>query len=224
MKARDIMVTDLVAVSPDHSVRHAARLMWDHRVSGLPVVDDDEDLVGIITEGDLMRRSELGPGELRTTIRKDQIEEDHSLSYVKSHSWKVADVMTRKLVTADEETPVNRIAALMRQHGVKRIPIMKVGHLVGLVSRADLLRAISEAPLEETASGDEAIRLIVLVRLRDDALIDTSGLTATVSNGVVQLSGTVQTEHQREAIRVVTEGVRGVRGILDNLVVTKIPS
>ena len=103
MKANDVMTVDVVSVSPDHSVRHAARIMLDHRISGLPVVDDDGRLVGIVTEGDLMRRSELGAQALKPIGRHFATSEDGARAYVKSHSWKVSDVMTSDPIVVDEE-------------------------------------------------------------------------------------------------------------------------
>lgn len=207
MKAKDVMTANVVTVSPDHSVRHAARIMLDHRISGMPVVDDSGHLAGILSEGDFLRRSELGapaPGEAR--------------GYVKGHSWKVADLMTSDVVVADEETPVERIAALMQEHGIKRIPVLKGQRLVGVVSRADLLRVVIAARSDDaTAAGDDAIRRSILTRLLEDAGVKGDALTLTVSDGLVHFSGAVVSRAERDAIRVVAEGVRGVKGVFDHL-------
>jgi CBS domain-containing protein len=207
MKAKDVMTANVVTVSPDHSVGHAARIMLEYRISGLPVVDDGGHLVGIVSEGDFLRRSELGapaPGEAR--------------SYVKGHSWKVADLMTSDVIVADEDTPIARIAALMREHGVKRIPVLRRQRLVGVVSRADLLRVFVAAKFDDaTAAGDNAIRRSILTRLRDDVGVKGDALTLTVSNGLVHFSGTVGSQTERDALRVVAEGVRGVKGVFDHL-------
>ncbi|RUW60673.1 CBS domain-containing protein [Mesorhizobium sp. M7A.F.Ca.US.008.03.1.1] len=209
MKAKDVMTANVVSVSPDHSVRHAARIMLDHRISGLPVVGDDGRLVGIVSEGDFLRRSELGapafpPGEAR--------------DYVKGHSWKVADLMTSDVVMADEETPIERIVVLMQEHGIKRIPVMRGQRLVGVVSRADLLRVIVAAKFhDDTAAGDDAIRRSILTRLQKDAGVKGDALTLTVSDGLAHFSGTVSSQSERDAVRVVAEGVRGVKGVFDHL-------
>lgn len=209
MRAKDVMTAKVVTVSPDHSVRHAARIMLDHRISGMPVVDDDGRLAGIVSEGDFLRRSELGapalsPGEAR--------------SYVKGHSWKVADLMTSDVVVADEETPIERIPALMQEHGIKRIPVMKGQRLVGIVSRADLLRVVVAAKFDDaTAAGDDAIRRSILTRLREDAGVKGDALTLTVTDGLVHFSGAVSSQSERDAVRVVAEGVRGVKGVYDHL-------
>ncbi|MER8373481.1 CBS domain-containing protein [Mesorhizobium sp. M1406] len=207
MKAKDVMTANVVTVSPDHSVRHAARIMLDHRISGMPVLDDDSRLVGIVSEGDFLLRSELGaaaPSEAR--------------GYVKSHSWKVADLMTPDVVAAEEETPIERIAALMREHGIKRIPVMRGRRLVGVVSRADLLRVVIAAKFhDDTAAGDDAIRRSILTRLQKDAGFKGDAITITVSDGLVHFSGMVSSQNERDAVRVVAEGVRGVKGVFDHL-------
>src|SRR5262245_17157717 len=155
MKVKDVMATNVVTVSPDNSVKHAAGIMLDNRVSGLPVVDDEGALVGLISEGDLLRRSELG---LRIIARSGQSasEEERATAYVKSHGWKVADVMSGNVVTVDEERDLSHAATLMVENGIKRLPVIRNGKLVGIVSRADLLPAIATARLDQTAPGDEA--------------------------------------------------------------------
>ncbi|GCA52890.1 hypoxic response protein 1 [Sinorhizobium sp. KGO-5] len=217
MNAKDVMTLDVVTVSPDHSVRHAARIMLDHRISGVPVVDDDGRVVGILTEGDLMRRSEFGFKALASINRQFDSSEDNAGAYVKSHSWKVADVMTSDLVVIDEETPVSRIAALMEEHRIKRVPVMNGELLVGVVSRADLLNALVTAKLDDTAPGDDAIRRSILTRLREDAGVKGDELTLTVADGLVHFSGVVSSQSERDAARVVAEGVKGVKGVFDHL-------
>ena len=209
MKAKDVMTANVVTVSPDHSVRHAARIMLDHRISGMPVVDDDGRLAGIVSEGDFLRRSELGVPALSLSEAR---------GYVKGHSWKVADLMTSDVVVADEETPIAQIAALMQEHGIKRIPVMRGPRLVGVVRRADLLRVVVAAKFDDdTAAGDDAMRRSILTRLREDAGINGDALTLTVNNGLVRVSGAVRSQSERDAIRVVAEGVRGVKGVFDQL-------
>ena len=209
MKAKDVMTAKIVTVSPDHSVRHAARIMLDHRISGMPVVDDNGRLVGIVSEGDFLRRSELGASAFPA---------GEARGYVKGHSWKVADLMTSDVIVADEETPIARIVALMQEHGIKRIPVMRGQRLVGVVSRADLLRVVVATKFDDaTAAGDDAIRRSILTRLRDDAGVKGDALTLTVSDGLVHFSGAVRSQSERDAVRVVAEGVRGVKGVFDHL-------
>ena len=217
MKAEYVMTADVVSVSPNHSVRHAAQLMLDHRISGLPVLDDNGRVVGLVTEGDLMRRSELGVQALAPIGRQFTTSEDSARAYVKSHSWKVADVMTADPVVVDEGTSLTQIADLMTERGIKRVPVMRGTHLIGIVSRADLLRVLVKAKADDTASGDNAIRRSILTRLRDDAGVEGNSLILTVSDGLVHFSGVVSSQSERDAARVVAEGVRGVKGVFDHL-------
>ena len=213
MKAKDIMSVAVATVSPDHSVRHAAAIMCDRRISGLPVVDDEGRLVGILTEGDLLRRAELGTEFYLQPDRGGQAARDH----LRTHSWKVEDVMAKDVVTIDEETPLGRIAALMAERGVKRLPVMRDGALVGIVSRADLLRAISVAKLDPPIKGDEALRRSILARIEEVAELRDSGLGVIVSDGVVHLWGQLPSEPARLAARAIAEGVRGTAGVVDHV-------
>ncbi|MGI0526711.1 CBS domain-containing protein [Rhizobium giardinii] len=217
MNAKDVMRVNVFTVSPDHSVTHAAQIMLDQSISGLPVVDDDGRLVGIVTEGDLMRRSEFGTQGHSPADGQVNTSEDKTLAYVKSHSWKVADVMTSDLVKVDEETPLARVAALMVERGIKHVPVMRGEHLVGVISRTDLLRVLVAAKFDDTASGDDAIRRSILTRLREDAGVKGDQLILTVSDGLVHFSGVVASQSERDAARVVAEGVRGVKGVFDHL-------
>ncbi len=215
MKAKDIMTTRIVTVCPGNSIRHAAQTMLDKGVSGLPVIDDDARLVGIISEGDLMRRAEFGirPASAAAIPSSEQ----RARAYVKSHGMNVGDVMSSNVVTVDEEAPVSRIAALMEEHRIKRVPVTRAGKLVGIVSRRDLMRAIVTSSLDEIASGDAALRRSVMARLGEDAGLETARLNVTVANGIVHFWGNVDSKSQRDAARVVAEGMRGVAGVVDHM-------
>lgn len=214
MKVKDVMATIVITVSPDNSVRRAAGIMLEKHVSGLPVVDDKGMLVGLISEGDLLRRSELG---LPTIAASEQVAslEERASAYVRSHAWKVADVMSRNLVTVNEEADLSHVAKLMAEHGVKRLPVMRNGKMVGIVSRADLLHAIATARLDGTAAGDEAIRLSIVTRLNEDIGLKSANVTVTVVDGLVHLWGTASAA-SRKAACVVAEGVRGVKGVIEH--------
>ena len=212
MKVKDVMATKVVTVSPDNSVRRAAGIMLDKHVSGLPVVDDEGMLVGLISEGDLLRRSELG---LRIIAAPEQSASERASAYVKSHAWKVADVMSCNVVTVKEEADLSHVATLMAENGVKRLPVMRNGKLVGIVSRADLLHAIATARLDDTAPGDEAIRRSIVTRLNEDIGLNSANVTVTVVDGLVHLWGTASAA-SRKAACVVAEGVRGVKGVVEH--------
>lgn len=214
MLAQDVMTTVVVKLSPDNSVRQAAQIMLDNHVSGLPVVDDDGHLVGLITEGDLIRRIELGGGvpvidaSLTTEVRAN--------AYLRRSSWRVGDAMTADPVTVNEDASVSRVAALMQERGIKRIPVLRNDVLVGIISRADLLQAILSARHDETALGDDAIRRSILVRLGENTGLEGLDITVAVSDGVVHLWGNVEAPECRRAARILAENVRGVRGVVEH--------
>ncbi|TAM94961.1 MAG: CBS domain-containing protein, partial [Rhizobiaceae bacterium] len=213
MRVKDLMKSNVVTVRPDNSVKYAAQIMLAKGISGLPVVDDRDVLVGIITEGDLLRRSEIGAeisqGEKRSVAERAAV-------FVKNHSWKVADVMTKGVIAVEEEASAGRVAALMDDHHVKRIPVTREGHLVGIVSRVDLLRLIVIAEPDDCAPGDTAIRRSILSRLGEAAFDDLVKLSAIVSDGVVHLWGNVDSTSEREVARVISERVGGVAGVVDH--------
>lgn len=214
MRVKDVMSSTVVGVSPDNSIRQAARIMLDHRVSGLPVVGGDGQLVGIISEGDLIRRTELGGGSTASELTEPA--EHRANAYIKRTSWKVGDAMTPDPVTIDENAPISQAATLMQRHGIKRIPVTRDGTLVGIVSRADLLHAITAARPDETASGDEAIQRSVMVRLLENTGLEALGLNVTVENGIVHLWGVVESPECKRAARTVAESVYGVRGVVEH--------
>lgn len=214
--ARDIMTTDVACIAPDTSVRRAAEVMLARRVSGLPVIDDEGRLAGIVTEGDLMRRAELGNAPSPGADSGGRAGNRHE-AYVRSHSWRVRDVMTAAVASVAEDTPLSEIAALFDRLDIKRVPVVDDARVVGIVSRSDLLRAIVSAPLDRTAAGDAAIRLGILARLREDLRLAGPIPGVEVEGGVVHLRGSVRSQAERDAVRVVVEGVRGVAGIEDHL-------
>lgn len=217
MVTRDIMTGTVISVTPDHSVRHAAQIMLDHHISGLPVIDDANNLVGMLTEGDLLRRAEFGAP---AWAQGPQMSAD----YIKIHSWCVGDVMTDHAITADETMPVGQIASIMRANDVKRLPVVRDGNVVGIVSRADILRAIAMAEREDGASGDDAIRRAVASRLRDELKFDPGLVWATVDGGNVHLWGRVSSEIDRKAAQLAVEAVSGVGGVVNGLRVADAPA
>lgn len=215
MHVKDVMTTRVVRISPDNSVRQAARMMFDNNVSGVPVVDDQGQLVGIISEGDLIRRTELcsgTPSPADTGLAPDEI----AAAYVKRCSWRVGDAMTSDPVSIDEDAPVTRAARIMHERGIKRLPVLRNGELVGIISRWDLLQAILSARQDDLPAGDDAIRRSVLARLGDNTGLEGLNVTATVSDGIVHLWGNVETAGCRRAARLLAENVRGVRGVVEH--------
>jgi CBS domain-containing protein len=217
MKARDIMSVDLVTVGPGHSIAHAIQIMLDSKVSGLPVIGNDGKLIGMLTEGDLMRRFELGGGN-STSISGGN---DNPTDYIRSHSWRVSDVMSRDVESVSPVFSLGRIAELMERCHIKRVPVVENKKVVGLVSRADLLRAIVSARPEPIIRGDNALRIAIMARIGTDADLEQFEVEAVVENGHVTLLGTVENESQREAARVAAESVRGCASITNKILVIK---
>jgi CBS domain-containing protein len=222
VKTSEVMTRDVVAIGPDAAVRDAIRLMLERRVSGLPVVDDAGRLTGILTEGDLLRRGETGTERQRRPwleflIGPGRLAED----YVKTHGCRTAEVMTREVITTGPDTPVGELVRLMERHHIKRLPVLDGGVLVGIVSRADLMRAVATILDRDEAppAGDDAIRERVMAELkRAQGWAPRSGVTVTVRDGVVELNGVILEEKERTALRVAAENVPGVKAVEDRLV------
>lgn len=220
MKARDVMVSPVITVKPYSSVRDVAELFLNRRISAVPVVDDQGKIVGIISEGDLMHRSEAGT-ERRRSWWLFGLTQDETLAaeYVKAHARTVADVMTTKVITATPETPLHEIAALLERNAIKRVPIVTDGQLVGIVSRANLIQAVASARKElDVPLSDTAIRDKLIAHLKEQAWARTSLMNVTVNGGVVDLWGITRSNVERTAIRVAAESTPGVRAVNDNLV------
>jgi CBS domain-containing protein len=146
MKARDVMVSPVITVKPSSSVKEVAKIFLERRISAAPVVDDQGKLIGIISEGDLMHRAEAGTERHRSWwLRLLTAEETLAAEYVKAHARKVADVMTRDVITTGPETPLHEIAVLLEKNSIKRVPIVQNGQLIGIVSGANLIQAVASA-------------------------------------------------------------------------------
>jgi CBS domain-containing protein len=222
MKAADVMVTDVVTVGPDASVRDVAEILLRHRISAVPVVADGK-IAGIVSEGDLIRRTE-GATERRRPRWLDYFisREVLAAEFVKSHARKVADVMTREVVTADPDTPLGEIASRLERNGIKRVPIVRDGKLVGIVSRANLLQALAglkEDLPSEAAPSDAIIRGKVEAELKTKPWAKPLLINVIVRDGTVDLWGLVDSEAERQAVRVLAEVTPGVRAVNDNLAV-----
>jgi CBS domain-containing protein len=224
MKAKDVMVTNVISVDPEASVREVANTLLKNRISALPVVDRHRKLIGIISEGDLMRRAETTTDFRRSWwlemfARKSK--EALATEYVKSHARRVKDIMTQKVITAKPNTSLRDIAALLEKNYIKRVPIVAGGKVVGIVSRANLIQALASAP-EDTARTkmtDAMIRKRVMTQLKSERWSKRSLFNVIVEGGTVKLWGLVDSEMEREAARVAAELVAGVQAIENNLIV-----
>ena len=220
MKASDVMTRRVLTVEPSASVLQAIRLMLQNRISGLPVVDTDGVLVGLVTEGDFLRRTETTtekrrPRWLEFLVGPGRLADE----YVKTHARKVDEIMTREPRTITEDTPLEDVVQIMERHKVKRLPVMRGKQLVGIVSRANLLHALASltpfAP--PAATTDKTIRDRLLTELEHQRWAPVRALNVTVKDGVVDLWGTITDERERQALIVAAENVPGVKEVRDHL-------
>jgi len=228
MKAADVMVTNVITVGPEASVQDVARILLGARISGVPVVGSKGELLGIVSEGDLMHRAEADTGRKRpwwlAMLTGKEVLADE---FVKEHSRKITDVMTRKVVTAGPDTPLSVIANLLEKNAIKRVPIVQGGRVVGIVSRANLLQALAsqDRPVEGASPADDArIRELLLTQLDAEAWARPSLINVIVTDGTVELWGIVDSVAQKKAVRVAAEVTPGVRAVNDNLIIRPVAS
>jgi len=222
MKAADIMTTKVVTVAADATAQEAAAQMLRHRVSALPVVDQSGKLIGIVSEGDLMRRGELGT-ERERSWWLELLTSNRTLAtdYAKAHGRKVSEVMSRKLIAANPDTPINDIALLLEQHAIKRVPIVDKGKLVGIVARANLVQALAGLNVktpEKQAGKDSEIREEVLARL-SGAPWRPWLLNVTVHDGVAELWGIANSNDEKTAAGVAVENAPSVVKVNNHIIV-----
>ncbi|PGH56289.1 hypothetical protein CRT60_15165 [Azospirillum palustre] len=220
MKAIDLMTPRVITIGPDATVADAARTMLENHISGLPVVDGSGKVVGIISEGDLLRRVELGTERHRSwwlglmsggTLPAED--------FIKSHARKVADVMTAHVTTVDESASPEEVVRVMETRRIKRVPVVRRGALVGIISRANLLRALASVSPETPAAAadDRDLKDRVTAAVKELSWESRSHDAIVVRNGVVQLWGFVSSGAQRDALRVAAERVPGVKAVENNI-------
>ena len=223
MKAADVMVTNVITVGADAHVQDVARILLNARISGVPVVSSNGELIGIVSEGDLMRRAEAGTGRRRPwwlvlLTGKEVL----AAEFIKEHSRKVSDVMSREVITAAPGTPLSEIANLLEKNAIKRVPIIDKSKLVGIVSRANLLQALASLSTNAAAAtqaNDVEIREKVLTQLNAESWMRTSLINVIVQEGTVELWGVVDSALEKKAVRVAAEVTPGVRAVNDNLII-----
>ena len=220
MKASDVMTRDVLAIRPDTTVFDALRLMIERRISGLPVVDAGGAVIGILSEGDFLRRAELATGRQRGRwlawlLSPGRLADE----YVAEHGRTVGEVMTPLVVTVDEETPLAEIVELMEQRRIKRVPVTKAGKLIGIVSRADLLRALLHLSAERvTASrgrSDVDVENAIAAEMKRQPWVPGENVDVRVFQGVAELRGVLIDDRERTALRVLVENTAGVIGVRD---------
>ncbi len=220
MKAGDIMTGRVISISPESSVLDAIELMTRNHISGLPVIDASGTMVGMVTEGDFLRRAETGtmrkrPRWLEFLVGPGRLAEE----YVETHARKVGEVMTRDPITIKEDTPLEEVVHVMEHRRVKRLPVVRGTQVVGIVSRANLMRALAAisraAPVP--AETDAAIRQQLLAEFQRQVWAPAALIDASVKDGVVELWGTILEGSQGQAIRVCAENIPGVKKVVSHL-------
>lgn len=217
MKVSDIMTQEVVSVRPETTVKEAAEIMLRERISGLPVINGEHALIGIVTEGDLLRRVELDtekhrPDWLEYFVSPVTLASD----YVHSHSRTVANVMSKKVHTISEDAPLSDVVDMMERRNIKRLPVMRDGRCVGIVTRANLLHVLASLPLPKTTHGDAEIRERIDRELSGRFWAPRQ-VHIVVLNGIVDLWGIIFAESERRAICTAVENVPGVKEIRDHL-------
>lgn len=220
MQASDITTTNVITVRPEATVSEAVQLLVDHHVSGIPVVDDNGSVTGMLTEGDLLHRVEIGTDKPQRSLLGDFFHSTRMLAgeYLKENAMKVGDIMSGDVVSISPTTELGDIAEVLERHRIKRVPVLDDGRLVGIVSRANLIRALANTvPINSaSAAADDAIRVAILHAL-DGHRWAMAAENVVVHDGVVHFWGTVSSEEERRAILVSAERVAGVKDVEDHL-------
>jgi len=221
MHAIDVMTTNVITAREETSVQEIAGMMLKHRISGLPIVDADQRVIGIVSEGDLMRRAE-NQTEARYPwwLAPFQSNAKQAIDFIKAHGLKARDVMTRRVITVKEDASLREIADVLEKHHIKRVPVTRHHQLVGIVSRSNLLHGLAatgNADLHPGTPDDRTIRANLMRALSDKAGIDSRAVNVIVENGVVRLWGLVETREEVKAAQVAAETTPGVKAVENNL-------
>lgn len=219
MRVKDVMTKNVVGIAPQATIGEAVDLMVRSDVSGMPVIDENGTPVGMLSEGDLLRRPELGTQKprahwLECLFHSGKLAE----AYAQTHGHKVAEIMTPRVVSIGEETRLEDAVALMEKHHVKRLPVLRDGRIVGIISRSDFVKALASfvrQPYEAAPTSDQQIRTAIEAELKAEPWAPVGLVDVEVSDGIVELRGVITDEMQRNAVRVIAENVDGVKEVRD---------
>ena len=219
MQAKDVMTTKVVTAKPETSIKEIAKLLLDRRIGAVPITKADGTVVGMVSESDLMRRPEMGTERPSSWwLQLVQEPSDQALAYVKSHGLYAKDVMTLNVTTVQEDTPLAEIAELLDSRGFKRGPVMRKGKLVGIISRADLLRGLAASkPAKTLSTDDQALREAAEAAINKHAGLDAIFVSTVVTNRKARIWGGVERQEIKNAIRVAVENVPGIEAVEDNI-------
>jgi len=218
MRAHQIMTPQVITVGPKTTILEAIRLMLQHHIGGLPVVDAEGRLVGIVSEGDFIRRAEIGTQHKRGRWLSFLAGPDRlATDFAREHGRKVGDIMTPKPITVSEATALDEVVRIMETNSIKRLPVMRDHQLVGMLTRKDFLPAVASlVHVPGPSADDDHVRREVTAALRQ-ASWRPCPMNVTVRDGIVGLSGVVKHESARKAAIVAAENVAGVRKVNDYL-------
>jgi CBS domain-containing protein len=226
MRAMDVMTTDVITVTPDMTVQALATLLAERGISGAPVVDASGNLVGIVSEGDLLHRAEIGAARRHRVRRRswwlDHYASDVAREYIKDHGRTVQDVMSHDVATVTEDDDIADVAAVLEARRVKRVPVVRGTQVVGIISRANIVRAVGAskgAPARAGEDDDRSIRAHLLGELSGENWAQTVWPEdVIVRDGVVHFwFSEDEPRDKREAMRVAAESVGGVRGVVEHV-------
>ncbi|APE31624.1 hypothetical protein BOX17_12075 [Halomonas aestuarii] len=218
MQAADVMTPNVITVTPDSEVSEIASLLLEHGISAVPVVDSDGHVLGIVSEGDLMARVEPDDeSDQRESWWLKLFSGGDAVDYVKTHGRKAGQIMTANPLTVGEEEPLHSIASLLEKRRIKRVPVVRDGKLVGIVSRSNLLRGFSVGRQPAGGEDDRAIRDAIIKEVDKNTGVLVDRLNVIVADGKVQLWGLVESKEQRWAVQVAAENIEGVKEIENNL-------
>lgn len=220
MQAKDVMTHPVLTIGRNASVFEAARLMLQNKISGLPVVDASGGLVGIITEGDFLRRIEIGtqiqrPRWIELLVGAGKLAQE----YCSASGRRVDEIMTAEVQSVGEATGLNEVVSVMERHCIKRVPVVRAATVIGMITRADFMRALMKAAKSRAPGSiiDHDIRDRLLAHLHQVKWAPVESIAISVVDGVVTLCGVLTDERQRQALRIATENTPGVRAVEDRL-------
>jgi CBS domain-containing protein len=220
MKAYEAMTKDVVTVGANTPVREIAALLARHRISAVPVVSEGGRVIGIVSQTDLGHRSETDTEKRRKWWLEVFADSDSKArDYIKSHGNVANDVMTRLVVSVSKDAQLSEVAEILDTHRIRQVPVMEDGSLVGMISRADLVRKLAEATITPSASRPEngVLQKAIWHRIKAEGWVHSALVNIVVNNGVVELWGAVASDDQRRALHLLVEGVNGVRRVEDHV-------
>lgn len=220
MKAHEAMTKDVITVGPDTGVREIAALLVKHRISAVPVVSSESGLIGIVSQTDFGHRSETDTEKRRKWwLEMFANSNSKAREYIKSHGNVAQDIMTRFVVSVSKDAQLSEVAEILDTHRIRQVPVMQDGRLVGMISRADLVRKLAETKISGSVQKPDngVLQKAIWERIKAERWLGSAFVNVATKDGVVELWGAVESEEQRRALRILVEGVAGVQRVEDNV-------